>query len=584
MLTRHQGGAFLFGTAARDDWQCPEDFAEEGREIARTMRDFATREVQPQWERLEGHEWEVSKRLLREVGHLGFVGAEVPEEYGGLGLDRVTASLIMQELGPGGASFALTYSVQTGIGLVPLLYFGTQEQKRRYLPALASGRQIAAYSLTEPGSGSDALSARTTARLSADGTHYLLNGTKQWTTNAGLADLFVVYAKVDGQQFTAFLVERGFPGVSIGREERKMGYGGSSTAQVILEDAQVPVANVLHAVGKGHQVAFNTLNIGRFKLAPMCLGGSITALNLSTRYAQERQQFGRPIASFRLIGRKLADMAARIYALEAVTYRLAALLDEATAGLDLAGDASEGAIGALSEYAIECSIAKVFATETLDRVVDEAVQIHGGYGYMREYAVERAYRDSRVNRIFEGTNEINRLLIPTMLFRRAAQGAVPSLDGVQQEQAAFLARTAPPTFTGPLDREYWLLEVARAHFWQVALAARTQYPKLDEEQELQAILGDLAIGLFVIESALTRAARAQSSPRAALHLDLAQAASADTFAWLVGRAREAHTHLGQPETLARLETLAEVAGVDRLAVGRRIAEEVLAAEGWPLAL
>jgi hypothetical protein len=277
-------------------------------------------------------------------------------------------------------------------------------------------------------------------------------------------------------------------------------------------------------------------------------------------------------------------MASRIYALEAVTYRLAALLDGATAGLDLAGDARDGANGALSEYAIECSIAKVFASETLDRVVDEAVQVHGGYGYMREFAVERAYRDSRVNRIFEGTNEINRILIPTMLSRRAAQGAVPALDDVRQEQAAFLARTTPPAPIGQLDREFWLLEVARAHFWQVTLAAQERYPKLDEEQELQAILGDVAIGIFAIESALARASRAQTSPHAALHLDLAQSAVADLFAWLTGRAHEAHIHLGQEDTLARLDALAAVAPFDRLEAGRRIADAVQAAEGWPLAV
>ena len=582
--TRQQGGSFLFGGLDPADVLVPEALDAEHREIARTTRDFATREVKPQREALERHEWEVARRLLRRAGELGLSGVEVPEAYGGLELDRPTAAVVSQELAAGGASFGITFGVHTGIGLMPIVYFGSPEQKRRYLPRLVAGELVCAYALTEPGSGSDALAARTTARLSQEGTHYILNGTKQWITNAGFADLYVVYAKVDGGQggqFSAFLVERAFPGVSVGPEEKKTGYSGSSTAQLILQDARVPLENTLHRVGKGHQVAFNTLNIGRFKLAPACLGGCINILGLSTRYAQERQQFGRPIASFRLIQQKLAAMAIRTYALEALTYRLAALMDEATRGLDLTGAAGDQAATALAEYAIECSIAKVFATEVLDYVVDEGVQIHGGYGYMREYEVENAYRDSRVNRIFEGTNEINRLLIPGTLFRRLGKGQSPATDAMAGA-AGELARLA-----GLPEHERPVPEVGRALFWTVAgLALRAHPEGLEEEQETLACLADIAIQTFAAESVLARAARAetaQGAERAAAHRLLADAFAADALRQLATRAEDALAYLGDGaggrEALAALRRLS-AGTVNRVQTGRQVAEQVLAAGGW----
>lgn len=578
-MVAQQGGSFLYGGSVADDIFSPDALDSEQREMARTARDFAQRSARPQVEALEQHEWSVSRRLMRQAGGLGLLGVEVPEAYGGLGLDRVSGAAIAQEMPYSGGSFNLSYAVQTGIGMVPLLYFGTPEQKDRYLPPVVSGEQVVAYALTESGSGSDALAARTTARRSPDGDSYQLSGTKQWITNGGFADLYVVYAKVDGEHFTAFLVERSAPGVSTGREERKMGYDGSSTVQVILDEVSVPAANVLHQVGKGHHVAFNTLNIGRYKLGPSCLGSSIVQLGNAARYAQERQQFGRPIGSFPLIGRKLADMATKIYALEAAAYRLAAQLDSAGSSLDLTTDASAQAPDALAEYAIECSILKVLATETLDFVVDEGVQIHGGYGYMREFDVERAYRDSRVNRIFEGTNEINRLLIPNTLFRKTGRGTLPVPDAGE-----FAINGAPDA----LSREQWTLAEARGLFWHLAgLLQQGRAGSRDEEQEVLAILGDLAIAIYASEGAISRAAKAQSSASAALHLDLARAAVWDLADWLAGRAREAVAYLAPDsaagDTLARIAALTNRDPLDRIGTGRRIAAQVIAAGGWPLA-
>ncbi|HEX5502080.1 MAG TPA: acyl-CoA dehydrogenase family protein [Thermomicrobiales bacterium] len=581
--TRQRGGSFLFEPLSSDEVLTPEALGPEHREIARTARDFATKEVRPKRQALEEHDWATARALLGQAGALGLLGVEVPEAYGGLGLDRVTAAVVAQELARGGASFAITFSVASGIGLLPLVYFGTPEQKRRYLPRLVSGEWVAAYALTEAGSGSDSLAARTVARLDPDGRHYRLSGTKQWITNGGFADLYTLYAKIDGQQFTSFLVERASPGVSTGPDEKKMGYNGSSTTTVLLDEAPVPAENLLHDPGKGYQVAFNTLNIGRFKLGPACLGAGVNLLGVATRHAQERQQFGRPIASFRLIQQKLADIAIRLYALGAATYRLAALMDGAEAGLDLAGDAGDAAVAALGEYAIECSILKVLATEALDFIVDEAVQIHGGYGYMREFEVEAAYRDSRVNRIFEGTNEINRLLIPGTLFRRAARGEAPVQEAAQRA-GADLARLAGAPADGRDQAE-----VARALFWAVTgLALRKYGQGIDEEQETLALLADLAIDTFALESALARAARAAGGNQSALHRDLADAYADDAYQRILGLAREAFGRLADGDerraALGALAQLTPATPADRVERGRRIAEQVIAAGGWPLAL
>lgn len=569
-VTRQQGQEFLFGAIEPHQITSPDDLGPEHAEIARTAREFATREARPLATVLEAHDWAAARRLVRRAGDLGLVGLEAPEAYGGLGLDRVTATVVAREMTAAGGSFSLTFGVQTGIGLAPLVYFGTPEQKSRYLPSLVSGERVAAYSLTEPGSGSDALSVRTVARRDPGGRHFVLNGVKQWTTNAGFADLYVVYAKVDGERFTAFLVERDFPGVSVGPEEHKMGYLGSSTAQVILEGARVPVENLLHFEGKGHQVAFNTLNIGRFKLAPSSLGSSVRVLEASTRFALERRQFGRQLTSFRLIQQKLATMAASIYGLEATTFRLAGLLDSATSSLDVAGDARASAVPALAEYAVECSVAKVLATETLAAIVDEGVQIHGGNGFMRGYEVEEIYRDNRVNRIFEGTNEINRLLIAGNVFRPVARDT----NALQ----ALLARCAGINGAGNAA-------VARGLFWDIARLAWQRHPGgLEDEQEVLALLADLAIATFAIESVEARAARAAGAPRADLHHDLAAAFAHDRLAALEPRLHEARAYLGSGSAGADpLARHAAAPALDRISTGRRIADAVAAASGWPLA-
>lgn len=586
LAQRQQGGSFLFEVSKPGSALTPENLQPEQRLVAQTAREFVQRQVRPRIDALESQDWTIARDLIRQAGELGFLGMELPIEYGGLGLDKVISSLVAQEMAAG-ASFSITYSVQTGIGALPIAYFGTPEQKRRYLPGLISGQKVGAYSLTEPGSGSDALSARTTARLDPDGQHYLLNGAKQWTTNAGIADVFVVFARIDVDQFSAFIVERGFPGVEIGPEEKKMGLHGSSTAQVILNNARVPVENVLHLPGKGHQVAFSILNLGRFSLAVGSLGAAISLLGDAARYAQERQQFGRPIASFRLIQQKLAGMAARIYALESTVYRIAGLLDASLHDLDLTADLRATAPSVLAEYAIECSVAKVLGTEALRDVVDEAVQIHGGNGFMQGYDAERTYRDCRIFRIFEGTNEINRLLIPDQLLRRARRGENRAEEMMRQAPARLQQR--PDTPNGPLAREHALLETARNLFWVIlGLAVGKHASSLDEEQEVLALSGDLAIEILALDSLLGRAslaARSASAETSALHANLARLYFADATARVAGWVRAAAAYLAadaeRHPILAAADTLT-ADPIDRIAIGRAIAERVLAAEGWPL--
>ena len=588
MMLRQRGGSFLYDVLDPGNVLVPEALRSEQRQVAEAARDFVSREIRPNLEKMEAQDWETVRRVLRVAGELGLLGVEAAPEHGGLGLDKVTAMLVSREMGAG-ASFSVTYAVHSGIGMFPIVYFGTPEQKRKYLPALIRGEQVAAYSLTEPTSGSDALGARTTARLSPDGRHYLLTGTKQWTSNAGFADTFVVFAKVDGEQFTAFIVERGYPGLSIGAEENKMGLKGSSTAQVLLNEVPVPVENVLHHVGKGHQVAFNLLNLGRFNLAAGALGASSYLLGVCTRYAEERKQFGRPIAAFPLIQQKLAGMAVRTYALGAVVFRIAGLLDEAGQGIDLAGDAREESVRSLAEYAVECSIAKVFGSEVIRDVADEGVQLHGGYGFMHGYDVERAYRDSRINRIFEGTNEINRLLIPQTLFRRLQRGELPRPAALSQA-ATELASLTPPVGASGLEREGYAVATTRTLFWLVAGLALRQHPQgIEDEQETLALLGDIGIELFAMESATNRAARAGEASGAAssdLHLDLARAYVWPAFQRVATWTRSALAYLTagaeQQQLLAQLDRVTAVEPIDLIGAGRRIAAQVRAAEGWPL--
>jgi alkylation response protein AidB-like acyl-CoA dehydrogenase len=497
-----KGGDFLLGETARKSLFTPEDFTSEQRQIAATTETFINNEIFPDLERMEEQDFALVVEKLRGCAELGLFLVDIPEEFGGLELDKATSMLIAEKLGPTG-SFAITCTGQTGIGSLPLVYYGTPQQKERYLAQLTTGECIAAYCLTEPDCGSDPLSARTTATLSADGSCYLLNGVKQFITNAAFADLFTVFAKIDGQHFSAFLVERGMAGLSIGNEEKKMGLKGTSTAQVVLQNVCVPAGNLLGEAGKGHKIAFNVLNIGRLKLAATVTGAAKGAFSEAAKYAVERKQFGQPLASFGAIREKLADMASTLFAAESLLYRVAGLLDERLTTLDRTGDDYyERYQKAIEEYAGECAMAKVFCSNTLALVVDEALQIHGGYGYIKDYPIERYYRDERVNRIFEGTNEINRLLIPTLLFRRADSGGLDLWEKVRSVLKELHSEgTEGEEKLTPFCTEFSLLARLKKLFL-LLLAALGENRK---EQEILLALGDMIIGIFALESVLLRA-------------------------------------------------------------------------------
>ncbi|WP_031407259.1 acyl-CoA dehydrogenase family protein [Geobacillus vulcani] len=504
-----KGGSFLIEDIPAERVFTPEDFTDEHHMIAKTTEEYVNNEVLPQLEHLENHEFDRSVKLLRKAGELGLLSADIPEEYGGLGLDKVSSAIIAEKMAPAGG-FAISHGAHVGIGSLPIVLFGTEEQKQKYLPYLATGEKIAAYALTEPGSGSDALGAKTTAKLNAEGTHYILNGEKQWITNSGFADVFVVYAKVDGQHFTAFIVERDFPGVSTGPEEKKMGIKSSSTRTLILQDVPVPKENVLGEIGKGHVIAFNILNIGRYKLGLGAVGGAKRAFEITVKYANQRQQFKRPISQFTLTQEKFATMASRLYAAESSVYRTVGLFDERMGLLDAekAKDGKEVA-KSIAEYAIECSLNKFFATEVLDYIVDEGVQIHGGYGFMQEYEIERAYRDSRINRIFEGTNEINRLLVPGMYLKKALKGELPLFQKAQQLQEELMMMTAEEPGTGALEQEKYLVRNAKKIALMVAgLAAQKYGQRIEEEQEVLVNIADIVSNIYAMESALLRTEKA----------------------------------------------------------------------------
>ena len=504
-----KGGSFLIEDVPCERVFTPEDFTDEHKMIAKTTEEFVVNEVLPQLEHLENHEFDRSVKLLKQAGELGLLGADVPEEYGGLGLDKISSALIAEKMSRAGG-FSISHGAHVGIGSLPIVLFGTEEQKQKYLPTLATGEKIAAYALTEPGSGSDALGAKTTAKLNAEGTHYILNGEKQWITNAGFADVFVVYAKVDGEHFSAFIVERDFPGVSTGAEEKKMGIKSSSTRTLILQDALVPKENLLGEVGKGHVIAFNILNIGRYKLGVGAVGGAKRALEITIQYANQRQQFKTPISKFTLTQEKFATMASKLYAAESSVYRTVGLFEERMSQLDAeqAKDGKEIA-KSIAEYAIECSLNKFFSTEVLDYIVDEGVQIHGGYGFMQEYEIERAYRDSRINRIFEGTNEINRLLVPGTFLRKAMKGELPLLQKAQQLQEELMMLMPEEVGDGVLEQEKYLLRNAKKIALLTAgLAVQKFGPKLEKEQEILVNIADIVSNIYAMESAILRTEKA----------------------------------------------------------------------------
>ena len=493
---------------------------------------FVANEVVPLREEIEHQHFEHVVQLMRKCGELGLLMIDAPEAYGGLELDKATSMLAAEKIAASG-SFSVVYSAHTGIGTLPLVYYGTEEQKEKYLGKLISGEWIAAYCLTEPDSGSDALGAKASATLSEDGRYYLLNGTKQFTTNGAIADLYTLFAKIDKEHFTAFLVERNTEGLSVGPEEKKLGIKGSSTTQIILDNARVPVENVLGEIGKGHKIAFNVLNVGRFKLGAGVTGAAKEALGEGIRYANMRKQFGRPIASFGAIKEKIADLSAGIFASESLIYRLAGLIDDRLATIPKdTPNYYETYQRGIEEYAIECAIAKVFCSEVLADVVDEVVQIHGGYGFVQEYPAERYYRDERINRIFEGTNEINRLLIPGILLARALKGEIP----LQREAMKAMESLMTPSFeelddSVPFAAEKALVAGLKQAFLVLAGAGAQKFrDKIKDEQEVLLAIADVAINIFAIESSLLRAEKMLPGLSASKRDTVAAAVKTFTFA------------------------------------------------------
>ncbi|MBM7703739.1 acyl-CoA dehydrogenase family protein [Metabacillus iocasae] len=498
---RYQGAHFLFSKTSVSDVFTPEDFTDEHRMIGTTAKQFIEKEVIPHNAHIEQQDFTLVTSLLKKAGNLGLLAHSIPEQYGGLGLDKISKGIVGEMVGPS-SGYGVAHSNHTCIATLPITYFGTHEQKEKYLPKMASGEYIGAYCLTEPNAGSDALAAQTTARLNKAGTHYLLNGSKLYITNAVFSQTFIVYAKVDGQHFTAFIVEKNFKGLSLGPEEDKMGIKGSSTRTVIFEDCEVPIENVLGEIGKGHIIALNVLNLGRFNLGSACMGASKYGLKKTVHFVQERKQFDCEIGQFPASKEKVAKMTARIYAAESVQYRTAHLLEEALGDLYTSTDFK--VIGKrMSEYATECAICKVFGSETLDYVVDEALQLHGGAGFIKEYGIEQMYRDSRINRIFEGTNEINRLLIPTHLFRKVAKGDVELETKVQE---ALLQLQQPSSYSvDEWAKELESVDLLRHIFLLcTGIAYESFGSNLVHEQETLMKLADLAIALFSVESVVYR--------------------------------------------------------------------------------
>jgi len=494
-----RGGSFLIEDRAPGEVFVPEEFSDEQRMIAQTAEQFMEEELVPRLPQTLNLEYEVTRDVMRKAGELGLLGVEIPEEYGGLGLDKISGCLVSEKASRDG-SFAVTFMGHIGIGTLPIVYFGTEEQKQKYLPKLASGKWISSYSLSEASSASDALNARAKAVLSEDGEYWILNGEKMWLTNAGYADIHITFCKVDGEHFTAFIIDKGSSGVSLGAEEKKTGIKGSSTRPLILQDARVPRENLLGEIGKGHKIAFNILNFGRFKLGAGTVGSCKLALKSAAEYASQRIAFGQPISAFGLIQHKLGEMAIRTYVSESVVYRTAGMIDRNLAGVGL-HDAPE-ALKRIEEYAAECSIVKIFGSEMLDWVVDETVQLFGGAGFVEDFPAERYWRDARVNRIFEGTNEINRLLIPGRLLKAARQGSLPLFDG------SYL----PGACVGFLAAELRMLSGAKRVATTVLdLAVKRFADGLTEQQEVLAHFADIAIETYAFESALLRVQKKAAS-------------------------------------------------------------------------
>src|SRR3989441_1900026 len=577
-----KGGSFLIEERTPAEIFTPEDFNEEHRMIADTTRQFMDAEVLPRINELENKDWKLARELVKRAADLGLVGAGIPEEYGGLALDQTSGALIAENIGRS-ASFATTLGAQSGIGLMPIVYFGTEAAKKKYLPKIAAGELITAYALMEAGSGSDAMAAKATAKLSDDGKEYILNGEKMFITNGGFADIYIVFAKVDGDKFTAFIVERQ-EGRKHGAEEHKMGIRGSSTTPLILADARTPVENVLGEIGKGHKIAFNILNIGRFKLGAMCLGGMKLALTESVRYANERQQFGKSISSFGAIKSKLGEMAIRTWVGEAMTYRTLGLIE---AGLAAVGDSKDmdARLKAIEEYAAECSIIKVALSEYCDYITDEMVQIYGGYGYSADYPAERAYRDTRINRIFEGTNEINRMLIPGRLMKAAMSGRLALLPAAQGLMDEILNPSMPSFDTDEslLVAEQKLAKNAKkVALMTLGTAAQKYMMRLAEQQEILMGVADIIIDTYAMESAILRTlkmAASQGEKAATPYLDITRAFCNDAVERIEAHAKNTLAAMAEGDELrtllAALRRFTKMTPMNTVAARQRIANAMI---------
>jgi alkylation response protein AidB-like acyl-CoA dehydrogenase len=584
-----KGGSFLLESVSPHDIFTPADLTDDQKLIGQTAEEFCIKEVLPVVKDLEAKKPGLMQELVRKAAELGLMSGGTPEEYGGAGLDKVATTVLTEKLSMYGG-FAVTHGAHAGIGTLPIVYFGTEEQKKKYLPKLASGEFIGAYALSEPQAGSDAQNSLTRAELNAEGTHYVLNGQKMWITNGGFADLFVIFGKVNGEKFTAFIVEKTFPGCKPGNEEHKMGIHGSSTTPIFLENCKVPKENVLHEIGRGHIVAFNVLNSGRFTLGASGVGGAKHVLATAAKYARERKAFGKQIGEFGLMKEKLAEMAVQIFAVESMIYRSAGSMEAAMHAASGSGDKTQNTMKVLEEYAIESSIAKVYGSEMLDFVVDEALQMFGGYGFHEDYPVCRAYRDSRINRIFEGTNEINRMLIIQMLMKRAMGGQLPLIPAAMKLADEILAG---PSFEeapeGVLAEEARVIANAKKMFLQAAGGAVQKFrEKLADEQELIGALSNIVMEIYAMESSLLRAQKAAANKgeaAASVMIDAAGVFIADAAERVDHEAKRAiaAVHEGDMLTtqMAVLKRFGKRPAVDTIALRRRIAAAVQAQDRYP---
>jgi alkylation response protein AidB-like acyl-CoA dehydrogenase len=586
------GGSFLLEERQTADVFTPEDFTEQHQMIGQTTEEFAVNEILPNAEKIEHKDFSVTRDLLKKAGELGLSAVEIPEAYGGLDMDKVTAAVIADHIAKY-AGFATTWGGHSGIGTLPIVYFGTAVQKQKYLPKLAAGEMVGAYALSEASSGSDALNCRARAALSPDGKHYILNGEKMWITNAGFADLFTVFAKIDGEKFTAFLVEKSFPGFSVGAEEHKMGIRGSSTCPIILNDCKVPVENLLGEIGKGHVIAFNILNIGRFKLGAMCVGGARVAIENAVAYAKQRKAFGKVIADFGLVREKIANMATLIYVGESLVYRTVGMMDALLSEIDKsAADAIKETRKAIEEYAVECSIIKVWGSEMIDYVVDETVQIYGGYGFVEEYPAERVYRDARINRIFEGTNEINRLIITGFLLKRAMSGQLALMPAIKKLMDEVLSGpSSGEEIEGPLAEERKLVAGAKKLGLFVAGAATQKYMQaIQDQQEVMGAIADMTIEIYAMETAVLRAqkiAEQKGEAAAAMAIAMTRVYLAQAFDRVEAAAKKVIADVADGDMLrtqmAILRRLAKHDAVNTIALRQEIAQKTIEAGKYRLA-